>query len=476
MAFNLKSWCDKEENRHEKLSNEYWNMQVGLSFEEKNIAALEHDGEKNAKDFLSNAKTPKELWFGSIGAISSKALYKNYLEFQEVRKNKTAIFVKFKGKPVTWPTWRQFAATAPDKERKKAFDEMITKAKVLEPTITTFFETSKKIYADYDTDPLQEYLYNHRMTLSKLREVLEELRDGIKKPFQKQSSEYFNEILGREMEYYDDFYFLRNKIYDKVKIPKINPVQKAINTIQGLGLDCSKIKLDDEDRTGKYASPFMNSIRIPTDIRISYKPENPLNDLNSMYHEYGHAIHYSSIDPALPYWKKYCTSEGLAETWSIFFDTLLVIPDFLQEIGFNEEIAEDISKRTNYADLFAAAFYCANSMFRINYWDKNLSIADCDEEYAKQIKKAMGIEIPGEYWKLHHILPENLMYVPSYMLAEMQVANMHTNYAKEKGPHWWTHKELGKELFNLMKPGTDSPLAEFSKINPKQMIRRLTRR
>ena len=27
-----------------------------------------------------------------------------------------------------------------------------------------------------------------------------------------------------------------------------------------------------------------------------------------------------------------------------------------------------------------------------------------------------GFDIPGEYWLLHHILPEAVMYVPSYLL------------------------------------------------------------
>ena len=45
------------------------------------------------------------------------------------------------------------------------------------------------------------------------------------------------------------------------------------------------------------------------------------------------------------------------------------------------------------------------------------------EAYSKLIKEYTGFEMPGEYWLLHHILPDSIMYVPSYLLAVIMASN-----------------------------------------------------
>ena len=85
----------------------------------------------------------------------------------------------------------------------------------------------------------------------------------------------------------------------------------------------------------------------------------------------------------------------------------------------------------------------------------------------------MHLNIPGEYWLLHHILPESLLYVPSYLLADINVAGMHTYLENKYGNQWWKNKQAGKYIYELMKPGKDSLLADFSKANPQQFLKRI---
>jgi hypothetical protein len=40
------------------------------------------------------------------------------------------------------------------------------------------------------------------------------------------------------------------------------------------------------------------------------------------------------------------------------------------------------------------------------------------------IKEYTGFEMPREYWSLHHILPESIMYVLSYLLAAVTAAKL----------------------------------------------------
>jgi len=32
--------------------------------------------------------------------------------------------------------------------------------------------------------------------------------------------------------------------------------------------------------------------------------------------------------------------------------------------------------------------------------------------------------MPGQYWMLHHIMPESIMYVPSYLLIAIRAAEL----------------------------------------------------
>lgn len=471
---NLNEWCKKVEDIVVPLRIQYWNMQVGLPYDEKNIGELEQQNAKYAEELLKNWKDPEDLVDDCIGSVASAQTYKLSLEFNELHS--TAVVSKkhkFKDKPVTWQTWRQFAAAAPDKARKEVYDEFVTLTKPLAENAQKRFDVITNLAKQYGTDPLDSYCRGHRMSFAKLKEVIEELRDGTKKQFGKQFDVYANEIFKRSPKYFDDFYVVRNKLYDKISMPKLDPIASVQKTLRGMGFDPAGVHVDADDRPGKYASPFMVGIQVPKDIRLSYKPENPFNDLNSVYHEYGHCIHHRVIDPKLPYWTRNIMSSGLAETFSIFFDKMLVNPVFLQDLGFTEEQIDDLVQRTRFQELYGAEFYCANSLFKFDFWEKNVAVADAAPLYAKRIKQCMGMDIPGEYWLLHHILPESLVTVPSYMLAEMQVANLHAKYEDEYGERWWTSKECGNELLALMKPGSDSPAANFSKISAKQLVKNL---
>ena len=74
-------------------------------------------------------------------------------------------------------------------------------------------------------------------------------------------------------------------------------------------------------------------------------------------------------------------------------------------------------------ELFFVTFYSANSLMKSSFWKVHLSIEDSNLLYSELIKEFTGISIPGVYWMLHHILPEAIMYVPSYLFAAVRVKN-----------------------------------------------------
>lgn len=125
-------------------------------------------------------------------------------------------------------------------------------------------------------------------------------------------------------------------------------------------------------------------------------------------------------------------------------------------------------------ELFFVTFYAANSLMKMEYWKENLSIDKASELYARLIKEYTGFEIPGEYWLLHHILPESIMYVPSYLLAAVRASELDTYIGNIHGEKWWTEKEAGKDLREMMKHGANMDLSVFSKLDSNIFLHEIT--
>jgi hypothetical protein len=102
---------------------------------------------------------------------------------------------------------------------------------------------------------------------------------------------------------------------------------------------------------------------------------------------------------------------------------------------------------------------------KMEYWNRNLSIYEASRLYEKLIKKYMGFEVPGEYWMLHHILPEAIMYVPSYMIAAIRAAELERYLCNKFSDKWWNEPSAGQKLRQIMAKGERINLGEFSKLD-----------
>lgn len=475
---DLKEWCDKAESNREKLAGEYFNMQVGLPYSKEKIEELEKFSSELAKNFLKNFKEPKLLYYDSVASQVAHKLSKLTIQLHETRKEKVSVKnVRFKNESLNWTNWRQFASSADSKARKKVFDEFIEKTKFITPVIEETNNTYKNAYSEYNVDVLEPYFFQHKISFGKLKGIVDTLGTSLKQGFMKQFDYYSNKVNGRDGEYFDDFYFMRNAVFNNLKVnTNFNILKSVENRMKVLGFDVNRIKVDDQDRPGKYSSPFCYGIKIPDDVRVSFKAENFINDTNSVYHEFGHAVHFSHINKDLPFWSRYYSSEALCETFSTFFENLISDYDYLtKELKFSKTEAEEIVKRMEFLDLFAITFYCANSIFKMDYWKKNMSMEQANDYYSKMIKKYMGVEVDGRYWQLHHILPESVLYVPSYLLAMIRASELKTLLVKNYGNDWYNNISAGNYIKSLMVNGTESPIASFENSNPSALIRELAK-
>ena len=158
---------------------------------------------------------------------------------------------------------------------------------------------------------------------------------------------------------------------------------------------------------------------------------------------------------------------GIAEIFSILLERLTKNKIFLKStLGIDDSnLLDELKSRNNFMELFFVTFYSANSLMKSSFWKDHLSIEDSNLLYSKLVKDFTGIEIPGEYWMLHHILPEATMYVPSYLFAAVRAKELDAHLQNNFGEAWWKNKEAGKYLQQIMFSGTDIDLSLFSKLD-----------
>jgi hypothetical protein len=134
---------------------------------------------------------------------------------------------------------------------------------------------------------------------------------------------------------------------------------------------------------------------------------------------------------------------------------------------------DQIIAKNDFMDLFFITFYTANTLMKIEYWERSLTIDGASDLYSRLIREYLGFDMPGEYWLLHHILPEAIMYVPSYLVAAVRAFELERYIMAKFGETWWKEKEAGAELRNIMNPGAKLDLAIFSRLDTDGYLKEL---
>jgi hypothetical protein len=315
------------ENAYVIQTEETFLQFAGLEFDSSIIEEVTKIKIQGCQLFLKRFDSPRELFLASLETLADDKTKDLEQKLHETRNTK--VFdkrYKIGDNYVNWNNWRQFSAIESNHQhRKNVFDCFVEKTSMLEPIIDDRFTKIREIYEiEGRMNPLEGYLESENITLSSLIEFIENLVNHTKKMFEEQMVTISNRMLGRSVEYFDDFYYFRNQIFKEIssEFEQVDPILSVTNTLSDLGMDTSRISYDTVDRKNKYPSPICFFVKIPSDIRILYRKESPYFDFQGCYHESGHAMHATSIRPDLEYEKKYHIPMGITETFSIFFDRL----------------------------------------------------------------------------------------------------------------------------------------------------------
>ena len=474
----IETLCEQWEAERIIISTEVYNQYAGFQVDEKKRQEAANKVIHIAKEVLRYEddlhNRLKILALSTISYARSLPLRDILKKIRVEKITHPEYNVKTTDTQVNWTNWRQFSTDSQDRDRKIVYDEFISKAHELGTTVQKILQDAASIYQDYNTNPLSTYFYMENISYDKFHSMLLKLGDTVKSEFLTTSEKYASEVLDKtNLDYYDDYYLMRNKIYRKLDshFDKItDPVAFTIKHLKAMDFDTSRISIDGEERPGKHPSACCFSISVPSDSRILFKKISPFSDLESVLHEFGHGLHGTIGFADQPFWQRYSVSHSEAETFSIWLESVLEHPSFLvNKLGLLKEAVEDIKTRKRFITLFFVCFYCALSLTKLEYWQKELSVEETSRTFERYTER-FYFRIPGKYWLLHHVLPDYLLYAPSYLIAAIRVAELNRYLTIEVGEEWWDQRETAKIISELMAAHGKVDFSNFSKLDTRPYL------
>ena len=119
--------------------------------------------------------------------------------------------------------------------RKNVFDCFIEKTELLKAVIEKRFNRIRNIYEnEWGMNPLYRYLESKGVSYDKSKEFVQGLANSTSKLFNKRLVTLSNKISNRNPEYYDDFYYFRNRVFKDIsdEFANVNPISAVIKTLR----------------------------------------------------------------------------------------------------------------------------------------------------------------------------------------------------------------------------------------------------
>lgn len=219
------------------------------------------------------------------------------------------------------------------------------------------------------------------------------------------------------------------------------------------------IHLDAESRPAKSPRAFCAPIDIPDDVRLVLLPRGGFNDFETLLHEAGHAEHFATTDPALPFAYKWLGDNSVTECHAFLLQYLTTDRAWLRH-------------QLEYAD---SADYITLSMFQKLYMLRRYAVKVL---YEQELHRAPDIEAMADYYAnffSHHLL---VHYAPEEFLSDVDDAFYSAQYfrawtlealfrdflQREYDEDWFRHPRAGRFLIERWREGqkyTADELARF---------------
>ncbi len=121
-----------------------------------------------------------------------------------------------------------------------------------------------------------------------------------------------------------------------------------------------RVRFDTDERPGKQPRAFCAPVRVPHEVYLVLRPQGGHQDYHTFWHEHGHALHFGSMDPALPFAARWLGDNSVTEGFAMLWDHMTLDPRWLARFGkLPARDAAALAFELAVAELFMARRYAA---------------------------------------------------------------------------------------------------------------------
>jgi hypothetical protein len=372
--------------------------------------------------------------------------------------------------PLTWRNWKAFERETNDPDRlADAFEQMVERSAATTPALEARLAQVRADFAAHGLTPAHTFAWREGTTPGALHTFLVDIGRACRKPFQAALHALSHSVFGHDVEdpanggtgpaelralYLNRMYEPNAPLFaaERAETPEskkdparfasagsaVKLIRETQSVFREIGFDLSAVPVDVENRPRKYPGAFCFPIAIPRDVRVSVRIASPHHLVDMLYHEFGHAAHFSGVRADLPFVDRYWIHSGAHETFSTLFESLLHEPAFLRaQFGFDDEAVRRLLEFARFKSLLTGTWLGAAALTALEGWLENLSWPAIESRHAAHFRAFTGVPMPPGFARLEPFTSALSIYPAGYVMAEVRVAHWRNRLRELGGEQWW---------------------------------------
>jgi hypothetical protein len=253
----------------------------------------------------------------------------------------------------------------------------------------------------------------------------------------------------------DSAWLFRADQYDKA-FPPASLLDTAVTQIGEMGLDATqegRIRFDTEEREGKQPRAFCAPVRVPEEVYLVLRPRGGHNDYRTFWHELGHAMHFASVDPGLPFTARWLGDNSVTEAYAMLWDHLTIDPQWLERYGgLSRSDARDLAFELAVGELFLVRRYAAKLAYELELHRGDYT--GVGTRYAELLTEATGFRYLADD-ALLDVDPG--FYAARYLRAWQLEAGLAWSLTERFDQDWYRNPRAGEAIRDLLRRGQRDP-------------------
>ncbi|QAT87318.1 hypothetical protein EJ065_5787 [Corallococcus coralloides] len=247
--------------------------------------------------------------------------------------------------------------------------------------------------------------------------------------------------------------------------PKGESLAKAQATVAGMGIDLSalpNVKVDARDLPRKNPRPLALAVKVPSDVRLSFKPGTGVLHQGRVLHEVGHLLHLAFTQEAR-FELARLGNPTVGEAYSALFEDLLEDPVWLEE---NAGVLGDADKRAQYLAASSAhkLYLIRHAAGRLLYQLELHRRTDVDprELYRALMARTGAMPMTADDVERYLVDQEDFYQSADSFRAWFLAGQLQGQLKARFGPAWWRAPEAGAFLKELWARGSAPSARELT--------------